>query len=54
MGFNSGFKGLMTRSSNIKHQCKPTCYMRTDRRTDGGTDRHDETNIFLSQIFERA
>jgi len=31
-------------------QCEPSCSVRTDRRT----DRHDEVNIHLSQLYERA
>jgi len=67
MGFNSGFKGLMTlefpsndfrkkKISNMtfnKNPCNGNITV-PGRRTDRRTDLHDEANSRFSQFVERA
>jgi hypothetical protein len=51
MGFNSVFKGLTKYQISRKSvHWEPSCFVRTDGRTDG----HDEANSRFSQFYESA
>jgi len=53
--FSTDFRKFLKHAISRKlFQWEPSCSMRTERQTDGRTDRHDEANKSFSQFCERA